>query len=281
MRHKDAGKRTPERTSGTVGHDELSVLQVKYGDRVTRKSVVFHRFAESGEPDAEQPMDYSFWVARNETAVVLIDTGYDISRHDWLGEVSRTPTPDGLRLLGIDPADVQLVIATHFHYDHVGYIDLFTNAQIVASRSEYDYWTGKYAENELAGEFATVRDVTAIMRAGDEGRLRLVDGETAVFPGITVFPVGGHCPGQLLTYVESKSGPLILASDAIHLSEQLERGWPFFAHTDLDEMKHAIAFARTLSASTGAPVIPGHDPRVRADYPAVDGPASTIATVLG
>lgn len=260
---------------------ELSVVQVKYGDRVTRKSIVFHAFAESGELDADQPMDYSFWVARNDEAVVLIDTGYDIDAHDWLGEISRTPTPEGLRLLGVDPDDVDLVIATHFHYDHVGYIHLFTNATIVASRTEFDHWTEKLAENGLAGEFATPADVTAIMRAGDEGRLRLVDGETEVFPGITVYPVGGHCPGQLLTFVQSKSGPLILASDAIHLGEQLEKGFAFFAHTDLDEMRAAMTFANDLSASTGAPVIPGHDPRVRLEYPAVDGPARAIATSLG
>lgn len=261
--------------------DGLTVVQVKYGDRVTRKSVVFHGFAESGEADADQLMDYSFWVARTADKVILIDTGYDIAAQDWLGEVSRTPTPEGLRLLGIDPADVNLVIATHFHYDHVGYIDHFPAATIVASRTEYEYWVAKYAENGLVGEFATPRDVTAIMRAGDEGRLRLVDGVTEVFSGITVYPVGGHCPGQLLTYVESLSGPLILASDAIHLSEQLERGWPFFAHTDLDEMVAAIAFAKELSARTGAPIIPGHDPRVRTHYPAVDGPANAIATALG
>ncbi len=281
MKHENAGRRTAERTSGSAGHEELSVLQVKYGDRVTRKSIVFHGFAESGEPDADQPMDYSFWVARTENAVVLIDTGYDISRHDWLGEISRTPTPEGLRLLGIDPADVELVIATHFHYDHVGYIDHFPTATIVASRTEYDYWVAKYAENGLVGEFATPADVTAIIRAGDENRLRLVEGETEVFPGIIVYPVGGHCPGQLLTYVESKSGPIILASDAIHLGEQVERGWPFFAHTDLHEMAEGIAFAKELSAATGAPIIPGHDPSVRTDYPAVDGPASAIATRLG
>jgi glyoxylase-like metal-dependent hydrolase (beta-lactamase superfamily II) len=263
------------------GVPDLSVIQVKYGDRRTRKSVVYHRFADLGEPDDIQEMDYSFWVIRNDETVILVDTGYDIDAHDWLGEVSRTPAPEGLALLGIGPADVSLVIATHFHYDHVGYVHSFTNATIVASRTEYDHWVGKYAENGLVGEFATPADVTAIIRAGDEGRLRLIDGDTEVHPGVTVYPVGGHCPGQLLTCVESASGPVILASDAIHLGEQLEKGWAFFAHTDLDEMYAAIAFAKKLSASKGAPVIPGHDPRVRAEYPAVHGPAHEVATSLG
>ena len=260
---------------------DFEVVQVKYGERVTRKSVVFHDFAASGEPDADQPMDYSFWVARNDRTVVLVDTGYDIAAHDWLGEISTMPTPEGLRLLGIAPADVDVVIATHFHYDHVGWIHLFTNATIIASRVEYEYWTAKLSENGLVGEFATAADVGAIVRADQEGRLRLVDDATEVWPGITVHPVGGHCPGQLLTSVSSASGPLILASDAVHLREQLEKGWAFFAHTDLDEMRRAIAFTERLSHSLGAAVIPGHDPCVRAEYPPVQGPAHQVANRLG
>lgn len=266
----------PAADSGTY-----QVLQVKYGDRLTRKSIVFHGFAETGELDADQPMDYSFWVLRNEGLIVLVDTGYPIADFDWLGEVSRVPSPEGLSLLGIAPEDVGVVIASHFHYDHVGYIDLFVNATIVASRTEYEYWTAKFDENGLVGEFATVKDLTAIRLADQQHRLRLVDEVTEVLPGVTVYPVGGHCPGQLLTYVETATTPLIVASDAIHLTEQVEKGWAFFAHTDLHEMIDALAFANDLSARTGATIIPGHEPRIAATYPAVAGPAAAIATVLG
>ena len=265
----------------TADGDRYQVLQVKYGDRVTRKSIVFHDFASTGEEDSDQPMDYSFWVLRNDKAVVLVDTGYPIDEFDWLGEISRTPSPEGLALLGIDPADVTMVIATHFHYDHIGYIDLFTNAQVVAARAEYEFWIARMAENNLEGEFATVKDVSAIREADTQGRLRLVDDATQVAPGITVYPVGGHCPGQLLTLVESNSGPLIVASDAIHLAEQVEKDWPFFAHTDLEEMRAALVFARNLAAETKAAIIPGHDPIIAATYPALAGPAAAVATVLG
>jgi len=259
----------------------LTVVQVTYGDRVTRKSVVFHGFADSGETDADQPMDYSFWIARGDDATILVDTGYDIAGHDWLGEISRTPPPEGLSLLGIDPAAVTMVIATHFHYDHIGYVHLFPNATVVAAQAEFDHWTDKYEQNGLVGEFVAVDDLRAILAARDEGRLRLVSGGTEVHPGVTVHPVGGHCPGQLVVEVDSTSGPLILASDAIHLGEQLEKGWAFFAHTDLDEMIRALAFVKERAAAIGARVIPGHDPRIARDNPAVEGPAAAIATVLG
>ena len=54
-----------------------------------------------------------------------MDTGYDIAAQDWLGEISVMPTPDGLKLIGLDPLDVDMVITSHFHYDHIGYLVSF------------------------------------------------------------------------------------------------------------------------------------------------------------
>jgi glyoxylase-like metal-dependent hydrolase (beta-lactamase superfamily II) len=85
----------------------------------------------------------------------------------------------------------------------------------------------------------------------------------------------------LLTLVRSRSGPRILAADAAHFYEQIENEWPFFAHTDLDEMRGALSFINKLSRETGAVVVPGHDGRVRAKFPLMDGAAGEIVTVLG
>lgn len=261
-----------------TGHE---VLQVKYGERVTRKSVVFHDFASYGEPDGDLHMEYNFWVIRSGDEVILLDTGYDIPARDWLGEISVKPTPEGLALLGIDPLGVAMVITSHFHYDHIGYLRLFDNAQVVSGRSEYDYWFAKWRNDELDGEFAVAEHLAAVRKAEQDGRLWLVTEETEVRPGITVYPVGGHCPGELLTLVHGRSGPLILAADAAHFYEQIEHEWPFFAFTDLQEMRDALAFITELSRNTGAVVVPGHDGRVRERFPAVPGEAAEVATVLG
>ena len=267
--------------SGASGSSDLSIVQVQYGERVTQKSVVLHDYAQYNQPDGDLQMDYNFWVIRSPDATILLDTGYDISARDWLGEISVVPTPEGLDLLGIDPTAVDMVITSHYHYDHIGYLKLFTNAQVVSGQAEYDYWFGKWRNNALEGEFTLAEHLEPVKRAGEEGRLRLISQETEVCPGITVYPVGGHCPGELLTLVRSASGPRILAADAAHFYEQIENEWPFFAFTSLDEMKAALSFINKLAAETGAEVIPGHDGRVRDRHPALDGPASRIATVLG
>lgn len=263
-----------------MSENALSVWSVKYGERVVRKSDVFHDYASYGLPDGDLDMDYNFWVVRDGETVMLVDTGYDIPKRDWLGEISVTPTPRGLEILGIDPAEVSMVVTSHYHYDHIGYLGLFTNAKVVSGRAEHDYWFAKEAADELDGEFSTPDDLAAVHRAEEAGRLILVDEPTEVYPGITVYPVGGHCPGELLTRIDTASGGIILTVDAAHFYEQIEHEWPFFAFTDLDEMKAGLSFINELAKQTGATVVPGHDGRTRDRFPAAPGAAGEIATVL-
>ncbi|HTW99684.1 MAG TPA: N-acyl homoserine lactonase family protein [Acidimicrobiales bacterium] len=257
-----------------------SVWSVKYGERVVRKSDVFHDYAQYGEPDGDLDMDYNFWVIRSGDSIILMDTGYDIAARDWLGEISVMPTPDGLKVVGIDPLDVGMVITSHFHYDHIGYLGLFERAEVVSGQREHDYWFAKRQAGALEGEFTTEENLIPVERAEREGRLHLVTDPEEVFPGITVHQVGGHCPGELVSLVQTERGRLILASDAAHFYEQLEHGWPFFAFTDLDEMRRALAFMGTLAAETGATIVPGHDGRTRQRFAPAAGEAGAIATVL-
>jgi len=258
----------------------ISVWQVKYGERVVRRSDVLNDYAQYGEPDGDLDMDYNFWVVRSAGKTILVDTGYDIPARDWLGEISVTPPTVGLELVDVDPEAVDMVITSHFHYDHIGYLHLFAHAEVVSGQAEYDYWFGKWEAGALDGEFTTAENLEPVRKARDAGRLRLISEETEVFPGITVYPIGGHCPGELLVRIETADGGLILAVDAAHFYEQIENEWPFFAFTDLDEMKAGLAFINRLAEQTGAAVIPGHDARVRDRYPAAPGKAGTVANVL-
>jgi glyoxylase-like metal-dependent hydrolase (beta-lactamase superfamily II) len=257
-----------------------SIWSVKYGERVVRKNDVFYDYQQYGLPDGDLDMDYNFWVIKSNGKVILMDTGYDIKAHDWLGEISVTPTPEGLKIIDLDPLSVDMVLTSHFHYDHIGYLGLFENAQIVSGQKEYDYWFGKRDANALEGEFTTEENLVPVEKAKNEGRLRLISEPTEVFPGITVYQLGGHCPGEIIAHIQTADGSLILASDAAHFYEQLENEWPFFAFTNLDEMRNALKFILQLAKDTGATIIPGHDGRTRDRFPAAPGNAGSIAVVL-
>jgi glyoxylase-like metal-dependent hydrolase (beta-lactamase superfamily II) len=256
------------------------VLSVTYAERQVRRGEVFHDYASYGLPDSTLDMDYNFWVIRDADGITLVDTGYDVAARDWLGEIPVTSPPECLRLLEIAPASVYRVITSHFHYDHIGYLGLFTSAEVVSGGAEYDYWFGKRAAGALDGEFTTEADLAAVERAQREGRLRLVRDAERVSDAIAVRQVGGHCPGELLVMVRAEARPLLLASDAAHFYEQLEHEWPFFAFTDLDEMRRALALINELAERFDATVVPGHDARTRQRFPPLPGAAGAVAVVL-
>ena len=73
---------------------------------------------------------------------------------------------------------------------------------------------------------------------------------------------------------------MLLASDAVHYYEELERELPFEIYTDLDEMIAGYALLRELAASTGAVLVPGHDPHVTERFPPVSPALAGVALRL-
>lgn len=255
------------------------VLQVRYGERAARKGYVFHEYERYGLPDGTIPMEYSYWILRRDGRTVLFDTGYDIPEYAEHDEVELVPVPEGLALLGIDPLEVDTVVLSHFHYDHLGWLHLFRNATVVAHRLERETWFARWERDDL-GRLVWPAHLEAVAAAEREGRLRLIDARAELEPGIEVVPIGGHSPGELLLRVDTVSGSFLLASDAAHFQEEIDHDWPFFAFDDLQEMLDGFAFIRGLAAETGSIVIPGHDGRTRLAYPAADGPGGDVAVVL-
>ena len=74
--------------------------------------------------------------------------------------------------------------------------------------------------------------------------------------------MGGHTPGQAIVTVATAAGPVILASDAVHYYEELERDRPFATVANLAEMYAAFDQIRELGTEPGARVVAGHDPLV-------------------
>src|SRR5438270_8664332 len=114
----------PEGTRST----QHSVYAVRYATRDARRGEHFY----GGDPhDGPMPMDYFVWVAVSAEHTVVIDCGFTVETGQRRNRiVIRTPA-EGLRLLGIDSAEVRHVILTHFHYDHVGNVAEFPNATFV------------------------------------------------------------------------------------------------------------------------------------------------------
>ncbi|HEX4034679.1 MAG TPA: N-acyl homoserine lactonase family protein [Solirubrobacteraceae bacterium] len=252
------------------------ILAIRYGSLTARKSELYYRHASYGEPDADVEMAYWFWALRDGSETILIDTGFAPAAGARRGRTCLREPLDALRDAGIEPADVSTVIVTHMHYDHIGNLAAFPQAQLTVPRRELEFWTSAIAARAQFAAHVEEAEVEAVAAAARDGRVRLLDGVEEIRAGISAHCVGGHSPGQQITLVETQTGTVVITSDAVHFYEELELDRPFGVIADLEEMYAAFDLLRGLAAS-GAVLVPGHDPQVAARFPALDSGAAALA----
>lgn len=256
------------------------VVAIRYGTMERRRSTLFHRHEAYGEPDAAMSLDYYLWVVRTADGPLVVDTGFDPAVARRRGRTCLCPPVEALARAGVDAASVPLVLVTHFHYDHVGNLAAFPAAEIVVPEPELAFWTGPGGRRPLFAADAEPAEIGWIAAAHRAGRVRTIAGRTEIAPGVTAVTVGGHSPGQQIVVVETPRGRVVLASDAVHFTEELERGRPFAVVADLDRMYRAYDLVRELAGEPGAVVVPGHDPDVMTRFPAVAGAAGLAVRVV-
>lgn len=167
------------------------------------------------------------WLLRLDGRVILIDTcvGDDKARParpDWhmrrSGALIAALAAEGLR-----PEDVDVVMCTHLHADHVGWntiredgrwVPTFPSARYVCGRAEYAHWE---AAEDRHGSFAD--SVLPVIAAG---RMDLVEDGWELARGLTLKATPGHTPGHMCVHADHGEGALF-AGDAIHSPVQLAR----------------------------------------------------------
>jgi glyoxylase-like metal-dependent hydrolase (beta-lactamase superfamily II) len=243
------------------------VLAVRYGTRTTTKADAYLNFQVYGEPNEPLDMDYYFWVLRDGRRTVVVDCGFGSEAGRRRGRTELVDPVEVLRGIGVDPNTVEQLVITHAHYDHIGNMHRFPAAEVVIARREYDFWTGPYAHRRQFAHSTEPEELARLATAGAEGRLRLVEGTVDLAPGLELSVVGGHTPGQLIAQVAVDGGVAILAADALHFYEELERDRPFFVVADLLEMYRGFDLLREMSADHGRWLVAGHDAQVSRRFP--------------
>jgi glyoxylase-like metal-dependent hydrolase (beta-lactamase superfamily II) len=233
------------------------VYAIRYAHRACTSSEVFY-----GDADASpMAMDYFVWALISDRHTVVVDLGFTEAVGTRRGRRFLRCPGRGLREVGVDAAAVEHVVVSHFHYDHVGNHALFPRATFHVQEAEMAFYTGRSAAEPAFRRSIEVDDICALVRLAYEGRLRFIDGESEIVPGVRVHRVGGHTPGMQVTTVTTARGRAVVASDAAHYYRNLQARIPFPTLHDLPGTYRAFDRIRELADAPDL-VVPGHDPLV-------------------
>jgi glyoxylase-like metal-dependent hydrolase (beta-lactamase superfamily II) len=191
-----------------------------------------------------------------ESGTVLVDSGPDPVTAARAGfRVHGQPRQamlDALARRGRGPEDVDLIVHTHLHYDHMQNDDFFPRAVAVIQELE-----ARWAAGPDADEFCVS---VADFLSGRADQLWLLDEEREMLPGIRVLPTGGHTPGHQAVLVGTpgeEAGLTCIAGDLVPLRANLRHVQP--SCRDPAAVRAFLARAQRESWR----VIPSHDPRMR------------------
>ena len=177
-------------------------------------------------PDDDVPFNFGSFLLRGNNRTVLLDTGFG-EQGPYTEAEGAGGLLDRIHDLGVNLEEIDAVIHTHLHFDHVGWntvarmgqrIPTFPNAVWRVSDEEIAWWNSGAVQPhpDYAGILEDVFDPIV-----ERGKVETFSGEQLIEPFLTSIPTPGHTPGHTSFLLSSGGEHLLLVGDAAHHPEHL------------------------------------------------------------
>ena len=161
--------------------------------------------AEFTDDEGLMPVNFGGFLVRTPEHTIVVDTGIGGGA---IPELPIGTLPERLRAAGVEPEDVDTVIFTHLHFDHVGWATdgerpFFANATHHAHATDWAYWVGPDPHPETGPgreDFGAIPAPERLAPLADS--IVLHEGERSeIVPGVTLRLAPGHTPGHCIVEV--------------------------------------------------------------------------------
>ena len=155
----------------------------------------------------------------------------------------------GLKRFGVTPADIDMVVCTHCHHDHMGSAICIPGADLVLGEGEADFCEELYGTADTEARLSVMGSLIEVGRGE----------ETELMPGVVAISTPGHTPGHISVMAENEEGERVLvAGDTVMTRrEYSERS---FSHWYTpDQLRGLHSSLDRLQALHPTTVMPGHD----------------------
>lgn len=209
--------------------------------------------------DQEANLTAGAWYIEGAKSHIMVDTGCEPSMLEPHGTCIEPiqSLGAGLGRLGLRPEDIDIVIVTHLHFDHIAFGSRYPNAKFIIQRKELDFGLNPHPylvlRGSLIADYFTGLD------------FEVVDGDVDIVPGIRVLLTPGHSPGGQSIAVGTALGRAIIAGfccveENFYPSDEVRGQLPIIPPGFLHDTSQAYDSVLQVRAAADI-VVPLHDPK--------------------